>query len=144
MHCVNCGTPVSPELNYCNRCGFNVRESGTPNTALVTASISAITLVAVAGLAVMFFAAVFLKKSGFTQDFIGFFLFFSFLLVSLAELFLFRNLTKLADLKQQKPRVLSPPITNDLRLPQASPLGEPVGSVTDQTTRTLEYVQRDQ
>jgi len=32
----------------------------------------------------------------------------------------------------------------DLRLPQASNLGEPVPSVTENTTRTLEYARREQ
>jgi len=35
------------------------------------------------------------------------------------------------------------PTQHDLRLPQGTPLGEPVGSVTDSTTRTLEYARRE-
>jgi hypothetical protein len=35
------------------------------------------------------------------------------------------------------------PTQHDLRLPQGTPLGEPVGSVTDNTTRTLEYARHE-
>jgi hypothetical protein len=33
--------------------------------------------------------------------------------------------------------------TNDLRLPQGTPFGDPISSVTENTTRTLEYLRRD-
>lgn len=142
MYCASCGTQISTDLSYCNRCGFNLRDTSTPSTGLITASLSAITIVGVLGLVVMFFGALLFKKAGFNQDFIGFFLFFSFLLVCFTEFLLFRNLSKLAGLKQDKRAALpSPPPMN--RLPQASPLGEPVGSVTEDTTRTLEYTRRE-
>jgi hypothetical protein len=93
----------------------------------------------------MFGGALALKKTGFNQDFIGFFLLLSFLLVSSTEILLFRNLSKLAGLKQKERPALPPsPVPHDLRLPQGAPLGEPVGSVTENTTRTLEYTRREQ
>ena len=142
MYCANCGSQISAELSYCNRCGFNLREESKPNTRVATACLSAIMIIAVFGLAVMFGGALALKKTGFNQDFIGFFLFLSFLLVSSTEFLLFRNLSKLAGLKQTA-RPALPPVQQDLRLPQGTPLGEPVGSVTDNTTRTLEYARRE-
>ena len=144
MHCANCGMAVSPELSYCNRCGFNLKDRSKTNTSVAAICLLAITIVGVFGLGIMFGGALSLKKAGFNQDFIGFFIFFSFLLITFTEFFLFRNLTKLAGLKQEKPRALPPPAQPDLRLPQASPLGEPVGSVTENTTRTLEYSRREQ
>lgn len=144
MYCANCGSQISAELSYCNRCGFNLREESKTNTRIATACLSAIMIIAVFGLAVMFGGALALKKTGFNQDFIGFFLFLSFLLVSSTEFLLFRNLSKLAGLKQKQRPALPPPAPHDLRLPQGAPLGEPVGSVTENTTRTLEYARREQ
>lgn len=144
MYCLSCGTQISPELSYCNRCGFSLRERGKPSTSVITACLSAITLIGMFGLLIMFFGALMLKKAGFNQDFIGFFVLFSFLLVSSTEFLLFRNLSKLAGLKQNERPALPPPMPQDLRLPQGAPLGEPVGSVTENTTRTLEYARREQ
>jgi len=139
MYCANCGTQVSTELSYCNRCGFNLKERNKPNTRVVTACLTAITLIGVFGLLVMFFGALALRKADFNQDFIGFFLVFCFLMISFTEFFLFRNLSRFAGLKQSEHTALAPPVPHDLRLAQASSLGEPVPSVTENTTRTLEY-----
>ena len=145
MYCANCGSQISGELSYCNRCGFNLKEVSKPNTSVLTACLSAIMLIAIFGLAIMFGGALALKKTGFNQDFIGFFLLLSFLLVSSTEILLFRNLSKLAGLKQKERPALPPsPVTHDHRLPQGAPLGEPVGSVTENTTRTLEHARRGQ
>jgi hypothetical protein len=57
---------------------------------------------------------------------------------------LVRNLSKLTAAKEDQKRSLPPPAPHDLRLPHGAPLGEPVGSVTENTTRTLEYARREQ
>jgi hypothetical protein len=58
---------------------------------------------------------------------------------------LVRNLSKLTGSNEQTKYLPAPHVTpHDLRLPQASPLGEPVSSVTENTTRTLEYARREQ
>jgi hypothetical protein len=54
---------------------------------------------------------------------------------------LVKNLSKLSGAQESKKRSL-PPVDQDLRLPQASNLGEPVPSVTENTTRTLEHERR--
>jgi len=139
MYCANCGAQVSTELSYCNRCGSNLKERSKSDTSVVRACLTAITLIGVFGLLVMFFGALALRKADFNQDFIGFFLFFCFLLISSTEFFLFRNLSKFAGLKQSERPALPPPVQPEFRLPQASSLGEPVSSVTENTTRTLQY-----
>jgi hypothetical protein len=143
MYCANCGTQISTELSYCNRCGFNLRDTGKPNAGVITASVSAVTIIGIVGLLLMFFAALLLKKVGFREDFIGFFLFFTFLLVCITEFLLFRNLSKLAGLKQDKRAAALPSPPPQNRLPEATPFGEPVPSVTENTTRTLEYTRRE-
>ena len=143
MYCANCGTPVSPELSYCNRCGFNLRERVKTNSGVFAACLSAIAFIAVFGLGIMFGGAMSLKRAGFSQDFIAFFLFWGFVLVGGTEIMLFRTLTKLGVGKQKERPALPSPVQHELNLPPASNFGEPVSSVTDHTTRTLEHARRE-
>ena len=145
MYCANCGTQIVAGLSYCNRCGTNLRERTDSKTGVITAFLTAITTLGVAGLAILFGGALVLKrKAQLDPELIGIFMTFTFLLVGLIEFMLIRNLSKLLDPKENKVRSFQPPVTNDLRLPQHSTLGEPVPSVTENTTRTLEYLTREQ
>ena len=145
MYCANCGTGLGPGLSYCNRCGFNLREKTESNTGVISAFLTAITVLGTVGLAIMLFGAIVLRrKANLDPELIGIFMTFTFLLVSVTEFMLFRSLSKLLDTKDGKVRSLLPPVTNELRLPQQSNLGEPVPSVTENTTRTLEYARREQ
>jgi hypothetical protein len=89
----------------------------------------------------MFGGALSFKKAGFAEDFIGLFIVCMFVLVGFTEFMLVKNLSKLSGAQESKKRSL-PPVDQDFRLPQASNLGEPVPSVTENTTRTLEYERR--
>lgn len=149
MYCANCGTQLVQGLSYCNRCGFNLKErteSNTgSNTAAISAFLTAVTLIGIAGLGIMLGGALVLRKeAGLSQELIGIFMLFTFLIVSATELMLIRNLSKLTSSKENQMRSLPPPVYHDLRLPQHSTLGEPVPSVTENTTRTLEYERREQ
>jgi hypothetical protein len=65
---------------------------------------------------------------------------FTFVIVALIEVMLVRNLSKLigsGERTKHLPTSPQPPL--ELR----TSFGEPVGSVTDNTTRTLEYARRD-
>lgn len=142
MYCANCGTALGPGLSYCNRCGFNLREKNESNTNVISAFLTAITVLGTVGLAIMLFGAIVLRrKANLAPELIGVFMTFTFLIVSLTEFMLIRSLSKLLASKESK--TLSLPVTNDLRLPRASNFGEPVPSVTENTTHTLEYVRRD-
>jgi hypothetical protein len=144
MYCTNCGTGLGPGLSYCNRCGFNLREKTESNTGAISAFLTAITVLGTVGLAIMLFGAIVLRrKANLDQELIGVFMMFTFLLISFTEFMLLRSLSKFMESKESKIRSLPPPVTNDLRLPRASSLGEPVPSVTENTTHTLEYVRRD-
>lgn len=146
MYCASCGTPLTQGLSYCNRCGTSLRERSTTNTGAISAFLTAITLIGVGGLGLMFAGALVLRKgANLSQEIIGFFMLFTFLIVSMVELMLVRNLSKLMGEKDEKKHYFPAPQTtaNDLRLPQGTPFGEPVSSVTENTTRTLEYLRRD-
>jgi hypothetical protein len=146
MYCANCGTPRTQGLSYCNRCGADLRErvEGS-NTKAITAFVSAMTLLGVSGMAIMLAGALLLRKgANVSQDLIAVFMLFTFLIVSITEILLFRNLSKLSGSTERKNSFPAPsPTQHDLRLPQGTPLGEPVGSVTENTTRTLEYAPRE-
>jgi len=147
MYCANCGTPRTQGLSYCNRCGADLRERvEASNTKAIAAFLTAMTLIGVSGMAVMLAGALLLRKgAGLSQELIGVFMLFTFLIVSITEILLFRNLSKLSRSTERKISFPTPsPTQHDLRLPQGAPLGEPVGSVTENTTRTFEYVPREQ
>ena len=143
MYCSNCGTPLSQGLSYCNRCGADLRErKESSNTAAISAMLTAITLIGIAGLGVMLFGALVLRRMD--PALIGVFMLFTFLIVTLTEIMLFRNLSKLTSANESKKYFPAPPLmNNEMRLPAAGSLGEPVPSVTENTTRTLEYVPYD-
>ena len=146
MYCANCGTPRTQGLSYCNRCGTDLRERvESTNTKAIAAFLTAITVLGVSGLVVMLAGAMMLRKeANLSQELIGVFMLFTFLIVCIAEIMLFRSLSKLSGSTERKNSLPAPsPTQHDLRLPQGTPLGEPVGSVTDNTTRTLEYAPRE-
>ena len=146
MYCSNCGTPLTQSLSYCNRCGANLKERSEVSTGAISAFLTAITLIGITGLGIMFGGALVLRRGALlSQELIGVFMLFTFLLVSLTEIMLVRNLSKLTSAKETKSYFPAPPpIQQDLRLTQGTPLGEPVASVTENTTRTLEYIRREQ
>ena len=148
MYCINCGTPRTQGLSYCNRCGVDLRERvEASNNKGIAAFLSAITLIGIGGLGVMLAGALILRRGvNLSQELIGVFMLFTFLIISLTEIMLARNLSKLTSTNEKERKnyfPAPPPMQHDLRLPQGTPLGEPVGSVTENTTRTLEYARRE-
>ena len=147
MYCANCGTPRTQGLSYCNRCGTDLRErpESSTNNRAIAAFLTAITMIGVGGLGIMLAGALVLRRgAGLSQELIGVFMLFTFLIVSITEFMLVRNLSKLSSSTERKNYLPAPsPTQHDLRLPQGTPLGEPVGSVTENTTRTLEYARRE-
>jgi hypothetical protein len=148
MYCANCGTPLTQGLSYCNRCGANLKERSEVSTGAISAFLTAITLIGLGGLGLMLAGSLVLRRGALlSQELIGVFMLFTFLIVSMTEIFLVRNLSKLTsgNAKEKKNYFPAPqPAQPDLRLTQGMPLGEPVSSVTENTTRTLEYIRREQ
>ena len=148
MYCANCGTPLTQGLSYCNRCGANLKERPEVSTGAISAFLTAITLIGTIGLGVMFGGALVLRRGALlSQELIGVFMLFTFLITGMVEIMLVRNLSKLTSANEKEKRNYFPapqPVPQDLRLTQGMPLGEPVSSVTENTTRTLEYIRREQ
>ena len=146
MYCPHCGTPTSQSLSFCNRCGASLREKGeTKITGAISALLTAITLVALGGLGIMLGGALVLRNgAGLGHELIGFFMFFTFLIIAMTEFMLVRNVSKLIGSTENQPKFTSaqqPPL--ELHPPSVSSMGEPLGSVTENTTRTLEYARRE-
>ena len=144
MYCAHCGTPLTQGLSYCNRCGANLKEQTEVSTGAISAFLTAITLIGITGLGIMFGGALVLRRgANLSQEMIGFFMLFTFMIVGMTEIMLVRNLSKLMSANEKEKKNYFP-APQDLRLTQGMPLGEPVSSVTENTTRTLEYIRREQ
>jgi len=106
----------------------------------------AITIIGISGLGIMLGGALTLKKdAALGEDVVGMFMFFTFFILSLTEFFLVRQLSKLIGGTPAK-RVSAPTpmaIPNELRAAQARGLPEAMPSVTENTTRTLEYLRNE-
>ena len=142
MYCATCGTPIAPGLSYCNRCGSSLKERTDTKTGAITAFLTAITLIGIIGLGIMLGGAIALRKeANVGEDVMGFFMFLTFFVVGLTEFLLIRQLSKLTGSLERK--VIDTPqypvMQNELRPAQPRSLAEPVSSVTENTTRTLEY-----
>jgi len=135
---------MSPGLSYCNRCGANLREKetagGSTKTA-VAAFLTAITLIAAIGLGIMLGGSIALRKeAGLPVELIGVFMLFAFLITAVSEVMLIRQLSRLTGSFENKGAL--PPVQAVPYELRAAP-GEPVPSVTENTTRTLEYARRE-
>ena len=143
MYCAACGTPLAPGLSYCNRCGMNLKERSDTKPVPVDSYLKAIAIVAIVGLSLMLGGAIALKIGGdFHEELIGIFMFMTFVIVGVVEFSLCRQLSRLnraAEKKETAPPLLQAGMPNEIRGQQPRSLGEPVPSVTENTTRTLQY-----
>src|SRR6476659_3183916 len=142
MYCAGCGTPLAPGLSYCNRCGISLRERDDAKPTQVNSFLAAITIIGIVGLSLMLGGAIALKNgAGMNQDMIGVYMLMTFLIVLVVEFSLCWQLSRLN--RTQKKHVASPPVPaalrNEMQGQQPRALAEPVSSVTENTTRTLEY-----
>ena len=156
MFCSSCGKSVNPGLSYCNHCGARVagkNEDGVGQIPQSSFNLIVIALlgVPIAGLGIIIGLLTVMKKElGFGEEFIGFIIFMSFVLLLIAELgliWLLRHHTKMS----KRSNELQPPLlpqTPDVvikGLPegQIQPIHQPMQSVTEHTTRTLDAVPRE-
>ena len=119
---------------------LKVRQEQKPTLA-ITAFLTAITLIGTIGLGIMLGGTLTLtNEAHLKEELVGFFMLFTFLIVLVTEILLVRQLSRLTATNNVKaieaPQVAMP---GELRPPQARALAEPIPSVTENTTRTLEY-----
>ena len=145
MFCAACGNQLAPGLSFCNRCGYGQRERNDSHGIAMAALLAAITLIGLGGLGIMLGGMLVLKReAGLESEIIGFFMFFTFLIVTTIELFLCRQLSRLGASEKKQPTFQTPTgQPNEIGPAQHRALHEPVTSVTENTTRTLEYSQKE-
>lgn len=152
MYCPSCGSEVTSELSYCNRCGVNLKplanQSGGMPAKLVGATWAislAVVLVTLGGFGLIFSLIITLISKGIPLSGGGMVLTVFFLLVILAiASLLLRQLSRVLDVSellsgapQSKQRSLSEKPVQQIAAPR-----EPVSSVTDHTTRMFEPINK--
>jgi len=157
MYCSTCGNTINPGLSFCNNCGTKVgsaKESvpGQVSEASFNLLISMLFATPIAGIGIIIGLMAAMKaRLGFGDEMIGIIVFMSFVLLLIAELGLIWLLTRYS----RSEKIINPkaetqiPQLNDVvikGLPQSrmQPIYEPVTSVTEHTTRTLNKVPREQ
>ena len=145
MYCSGCGSPIAPGLSFCNRCGTGLRERGERSdskpAAAIPALVTAMVLVALATMGLMLGGPIALKREGgFGEELIVLFMFLIFFTSAVTEIFLYRQLGRITTATNQPLALPTPAVMPaEFRGPQPRALAEPLPSVTENTTRTLEY-----
>lgn len=142
MYCSACGSPIAPGLSFCNRCGASLKgRSDSAHPGAIAAIVTAMVVVAVAAMGLLLGGPIALKREGgFDEDLIVLFMFLTFFISALSEIFLYRQLGRITNSKREQTVQPSSPIMPvEFRSPQPLSLAEPAASVTENTTRTLEY-----
>ena len=135
MYCSTCASAVSPNLTYCNHCGAKL--NGTKSDSITKNLLFFMTAVFVFGLGAIILLMMALRMV-FGPDHLGLIVSFTLLsfLIMLAVEGVF--IWMLLGLKKGAKET-----AKELGEAKARRLPEPVSSVTEHTTRTLETVDRD-
>ena len=146
MYCSTCGAPITSGLSFCNRCGANLKDrSSSQNMGPISAFLTAITILAIVGLGILLGGSLVLRKeANLPFELIGCFMLFTFLIVGVIEFMLVRQLARVTGAIDDRRTLPSPQSLHELRPASVNNIPEPVGSVTENTTRTLEYARREQ
>ena len=147
MYCWSCGKSVQENLNYCSNCCARVEKSASNEDYFrVNNPARSVGILGLFGLGGFIFLVVSLLKQGLDPGFV-----FAMSALYLAALFgicflILRQVPDRSDRPQNKtaigesdrgaPKNFRPEITNQLPSPQE----EPVSSVTENTTRTLDTI----
>ena len=149
MYCAHCATPLAPGLSFCNRCGASLKEPEQHRGGAVSKLLTAVVLVAIFGLGIMFAGPIALKKGGdIDGDPLVIFIALTFFLLTMIEIFLLRHLShelgirKDGATQEQKAFQQPGPLPRELQATPLRNLTDPIPSVTENTTRTLEYSRR--
>jgi hypothetical protein len=156
MFCSSCGKSVNPGLSFCNHCGARVagkNEDGVSRIPESSFNLLVIALIGVpiAGIGVIIGLLTVMKKElGFGGDLIGFIALMGFILLLIAELgliWLLRHHTKMSKRSNEPPPPAllqtSDVVIKGLPESQMQPIHQPMQSVTEHTTRTLDAIPRE-
>lgn len=153
MYCSGCASPIAPGLSFCNRCGTSVKERSSTRESKPSLAIAALVvgmvLVAIASMGFLLGGPITLRTEGqFGEELIVLFMFLTFFISAVTEFFLYRQLSRLTSSPKSPPALPASfptaapaeyyaPQPRSLAEPRT--LAEPLPSVTENTTRTLQY-----
>lgn len=148
MYCSSCGTEVTRELRYCNRCGANLNPSPSlpeqpvrqVNLTVPTISIAAMVII---GLIIIFASIADLARKDINPVALTWMVIGGLAAIVGVAALLMRQWTQLAGVvKQKEPRASRNKSADEASAPSQLPpfRSEPVSSVTDHTTRTFDPV----
>jgi hypothetical protein len=148
MFCSSCGAAITPELNYCKRCGAELSGAIQQSKTEIESLIWAIVGITIGGIGVIIGLMVVMKEViGFDNKLIGLVASGSFFMLLIAEItFVLMLLSRInARKKAAHNQQLSDADAQKLYEAPARELAEPMPfpSVTEHTTRTLDPVLRD-
>lgn len=153
MYCPSCGSELTSELSYCNRCGANLKplsnQSGGAPAKLVGATWAismAVVLVTLGGFVMMFGLVMALISNGVNLSGGGMVLIvFSLLIILAIASLLVRQLSRVLDVSQLLGGSTKPkqPKLSEKPVPQIGAPREPVSSVTEHTTQMFEPIHKD-
>jgi hypothetical protein len=147
MYCSSCGTEVTRELRYCNRCGANLNQ---PSAALpeqpvrqvnLTVPTISIAVMVIIGIIVIFASIADLARKDINPAALTWMVIGGLAAIVGVAALLMRQWTQLAGvIKQKEPRGSSKKAADNEYAPAQLPpfRSEPVSSVTDHTTRTFD------
>jgi hypothetical protein len=120
---------------------MSLKTRSESKTGAIVAYLIAITLIGIAGMGIMLGGTLALKQqANLGEDELGLFMVFTFVIVILTELFLVRQLSRFSS--GEKEKGITPQynvLPHELPAAQPRTLAEPLPSVTENTTRTLDY-----
>ncbi len=153
MFCPSCGSELTSELSYCNRCGANLKplsnQSGGAPAKLVGATWAisiAVVLVTLGGFGMMFGLVMALISSGVNLSGGGMVLIgFALLIILAIASLLVRQLSRVLDFSQLSGGATQPQQLklSEKPVPQIGAPREPVSSVTEHTTQMFEPIHKD-
>lgn len=150
MYCSSCGTEVTKELNYCNRCGANLRAAsgseGEPVRVVSTrGAIWPMALMVVIGLGIIFAGVGDLAKRDIHPAALTWIAICGFAMIFGVASLILRHLSQFSGSPKpvEKSASRKKAALNEARAAQLPPARiEPVSSVTEHTTRTFDPAYR--
>lgn len=151
MYCQSCGSEVTKELNYCNRCGANLNvSSNLPDQVVrpvsLTAPTIAVALMVVISLGIIFASISDLARKEIHPAALTWMVIGGLGMIIGVVALILRQWAQLAGVAKQQERSLP---RKKIFEKEAAPLplpplrSEPIASVTEHTTRTFEPVYRE-
>lgn len=152
MYCPSCGSEITVELKYCNRCGANLSLTTSGNAAPMTTPIKltipsvVLGLTITGGLAIIFGGASELAQIQVHPAAITWIVIFSLATLFGCTALLLRFWSKVISLNretQPRPHYERPAVQRTVPYQQLPPRLEPSASVTEHTTRTFSPAYRE-